>query len=107
MADQAAVGAVFAALADPTRRRVVQLLSPGTTVTASALARELPITRQGVAKHLAALDQAGLVAGERRGRETHYRLTPDPLAEAAGWMAAVGEGWDDRLRALKAHLGDG
>ena len=100
------VGAVFAALADPTRRQVVQMLSPGTTVTASALARELPITRQAVAKHLAALDHAGLVAGERRGRETHYRLTPDPLTEAAGWMAAVGADWDDRLSALRTHLGD-
>ena len=100
------VGAVFAALADPTRRQVVQRLSPGATVTASSLARELPMTRQAVAKHLAALDQAGLVAGERRGRETHYRLTPDPLTEAAGWMAAVGADWDGRLQALRTHLGD-
>ncbi len=105
MQEEQQVGAVFAALADPTRRQVVQMLSPGTTVTASALARELPITRQAVAKHLAALDQAGLVAGERRGRETHYHLTPDPLAEAAGWMAGVGAQWDGRLEALRGHLG--
>jgi DNA-binding transcriptional ArsR family regulator len=99
------VGAVFAALADPTRRQVVQSLSPGTTVTASRLAQELPITRQAVAKHLAALDHAGLVAAERRGRETHYRLTPAPLTEAASWMAGVGAEWDDRLEALRTHLG--
>jgi len=99
------VGAVFAALADPTRRQVVQSLSAGTTVTASRLAQELPITRQAVAKHLAALDHAGLVAAERRGRETHYRLTPAPLTEAATWMAAVGAQWDDRLEALRTHLG--
>lgn len=91
-----AVGAVFAALADPTRRQVVQSLSGGTTTTASKLAQGLPITRQAVAKHLAALDRAGLVAAERRGRETHYRLTPAPLGEAASWMAAVGAEWDDR-----------
>jgi DNA-binding transcriptional ArsR family regulator len=102
--NEAGVGAVFAALADPTRRSVVQSLSGGSTVTASKLARELPITRQAVAKHLAALDQAGLVAGERRGRETHYRLTPAPLTEAASWMAAVGAEWDDRLEALRGHL---
>jgi DNA-binding transcriptional ArsR family regulator len=98
------VGAVFAALADPTRRRVVQSLSAGSTVTASRLAQELPITRQAVAKHLAALDHAGLVEAERRGRETHYRLTPEPLTEAASWMAAVGGEWDDRLESLRAHL---
>ncbi|MEA2442824.1 MAG: hypothetical protein QOJ12_116 [Thermoleophilales bacterium] len=98
------VGAVFAALADPTRRRLVQSLAGGTTVTASALARELPMTRQAVAKHLAALGQAGLVACERRGREAHYRLTPEPLTEAADWMVAVGAQWDDRLAALRTHL---
>jgi DNA-binding transcriptional ArsR family regulator len=98
------VGAVFAALADPTRRRVVQSLSAGSTVTASRLAQELPMTRQAVAKHLAALDHAGLVEAERRGRETHYRLTPEPLTEAASWMAAVGGQWDDRLGALRTHL---
>jgi DNA-binding transcriptional ArsR family regulator len=101
------IGAVFAALADPTRRRVVQSLAGGTTVTASALARDLPITRQAVAKHLAALDHAGLVACERRGREAHYRLTPEPLTEAAGWMAALGGQWDDRLEALRTHLARG
>jgi DNA-binding transcriptional ArsR family regulator len=98
------VGAVFAALADPTRRQVVQSLSGGTTVTASRLALELPITRQAVSKHLAALDHAGLVESERRGRETHYRLTPAPLTEAASWMAAVGAQWDDRLASLRTHL---
>ena len=101
---EAQVGAVFAALADPTRRSVVQSLSAGSTVTASKLAQELPITRQAVAKHLAALDQAGLVAAERQGRETRYRLTPAPLTEAASWMAAVGAQWDDRLEALRSHL---
>ena len=104
---EATVGAVFAALADPTRRSVVQSLSAGSTITASKLARDLPITRQAVAKHLAALDHAGLVASERRGRETHYRLTPAPLTEAASWMAAVGAEWDDRLEALRAHLARG
>ena len=98
------VGAVFAALADPTRRQLVQSLSQGATVTASRLALELPMTRQAVAKHLAALDHAGLVAAERRGRETHYRLTPAPLTEAASWMAGVGAQWDDRLESLRTHL---
>ena len=55
-------------------------------------------------KHLVALDHAGLVEAERRGRETHYRLTPEPLTEAASWMAAVGGQWDDRLSSLRTHL---
>ncbi len=95
---------VFAALADPTRRQVVQSMAGGTTVTASALARDLPVTRQAIAKHLGMLHEVGLVAAERRGRETHYRLTPAPLTEAASWMAAVGAEWDDRLESLRAHL---
>ena len=98
------IGAVFAALADPTRRRLVMSLASGSTVTATRLSADLPMTRQAVAKHLAMLDHAGLVAAERRGRETHYRLTPEPLAGAADWMAAVGEQWDDRLAALRQHL---
>ena len=98
------VGVVFAALADPTRRQVVQSMAGGSTVTASALARDLPVTRQAVATHLSFLHDAGLVAAERRGRETPYRRTPAPLTEAASWMAAVGAQWDDRLEALRAHL---
>ncbi len=99
-----AAGAVFAALADPTRRQVVQVLSERETVTASSLAGELPMSRQAVAKHLALLDEAGLVAGERAGRETRYRLTPGPLSDAMGWMADAGARWDDRLARLQRRL---
>ena len=70
------LGAVFAALADPTRRQVVRSLAREQAVTASGLAGELPMTRQAVAKHLAALERAGLVTPRREGRETRYRLTP-------------------------------
>jgi DNA-binding transcriptional ArsR family regulator len=86
------IGAVFAALADPTRRQLVMSMARGSTVTATALSADLPMTRQAVAKHLAMLDHAGLVAAERRGRETHYRLTPAVLSEAIDWLEAVCEG---------------
>jgi DNA-binding transcriptional ArsR family regulator len=99
------VDAVFAALADPTRRAVILALSEGGPVTATRLAAELPVSRQAVAKHLEALAEAGLAEGERHGREKHYRLTPAPLAEAAAWMAGVGAEWDERLEALRRHLG--
>jgi DNA-binding transcriptional ArsR family regulator len=97
------VGRVFAALADPTRRQVVGELRRRETVTATELARELPMTRQAVAKHLAALDEAGLVQGVRSGRETRYRLTPQGVADALGWLADVGAAWDERLSALSAY----
>ena len=94
------IGAVFAALADPTRRQVVRSLSRQPDLTASRLAGELPMTRQAVTKHLAALDRAGLVSARREGRETRYTLTPAPLAEAMRWMDDVGAEWDARLARL-------
>jgi DNA-binding transcriptional ArsR family regulator len=98
-------GAVFAALADPTRRAMLRSLQAEPSLSASRLAGELPITRQAVAKHLSALRDAGLVTGRREGRETRYVLTPEPLAEAMGWMAEVGGFWDDRLRRLAERAG--
>ena len=92
---------VFSALADPTRRAVVRALCAQDEVTASGLASGLPMTRQAVAKHLAALERAGLVEPRRSGRETRYRLTPEPLEEAMAWMADVGGAWDARLGRLE------
>jgi DNA-binding transcriptional ArsR family regulator len=97
----AVAGAVFGALADPTRRRIVQALADRPTVTASALAAELPVTRQAIAKHLAALRDAGLASAEQAGRETRYRLTPAPFGDAMAWMATTGGQWDDRLARLQ------
>jgi len=95
--------AVFAALADPTRRAVIRTLAEGPH-TATEIAGRLPVTRQAVAKHLVALDQAGLVTSERAGREVRYRLTPRPMTEAMSWMADVGAEWDVRLERLRRHL---
>jgi ArsR family transcriptional regulator, cadmium/lead-responsive transcriptional repressor len=97
-------GPVFAALADPTRRHVVERLAQQGSVTATEVAGELPMTRQAVAKHLGALADAGLVTARRQGRETRYRLQPEPLAGAVEWMAAVGGRWDGRLAALREHV---
>jgi DNA-binding transcriptional ArsR family regulator len=98
------VDSVFDALADPTRRRVVETLARGGTVTASGLAEQLPITRQAVAKHLTALRGADLVTSSRVGRETHYKLRPQPLDEAASWIQMVGAEWDERLGALRRSV---
>ena len=94
------VGAVFSALADPTRREVVRSLAERPGLTASHLAGELPMTRQAVAKHLHALSGAGLVTARREGRETRYTLTPAPLTDAMRWMDDVGAQWDARLAKL-------
>jgi DNA-binding transcriptional ArsR family regulator len=90
---------VFEALGDGNRRRLLAVLAAHPS-TATELADELPITRQAVAKHLAALADAGLVEGERTGREVRFRVTPQPLSDAVTWMAEVGARWDDRLAAL-------
>jgi len=98
------VDAVFFALADPSRRFVVATLASRGTATPTELAAELPVTRQSVAKHLAALREAGLVEATRSGRETRYALTPAPLASAAAWLEEVGTTWDRRLESLKRLL---
>jgi DNA-binding transcriptional ArsR family regulator len=95
---------VFGALADPNRRYVLEALAQRETATATELAAEMPVTRQAVAKHLAALNEAGLVESRREGRETRYELTPGPLASAMDWMASVGADWDSRLARLNKHL---
>ena len=105
MASAATRDAVFDALADPTRRQVLSLVGERGEATASALARELPVSRQAVQKHLASLTSAGLVASRREGREVLYRVTPAPMSDAVGWMAEVGGQWDSRLAALARHLG--
>lgn len=102
--DDEHVGAVFAALADPTRRDVLRRLHGDATVTASTLADELPMTRQAAAKHLRTLADAGLVAGAREGRETRYRAVDGALDDAAAWMAGAGARWDDRLERLRRRV---
>ena len=92
---------VFGALADPTRRAILTAVAERGETTATDLAAGLPVTRQAVAKHLAVLQGAGLVAARRAGRETRYAPTPAPMSEAISWMTTVGARWDDRLAALQ------
>lgn len=96
--------AVFAALADPTRRGLVSRLVEEGPHTATDLARDLPISRQAVVHHLHALGDAGLVDTRREGREVRYRATPEPLAEAVAWMLDAGARWDRRLQRLRTQL---
>lgn len=95
--------AVFTALADPTRRRLLSAIAAH-PATATELAGELPITRQAVLKHLNTLAEAGLLEREREGRDVRYRVTPEPLSGAITWIAEVGGEWDTRLAALRSTL---
>jgi DNA-binding transcriptional ArsR family regulator len=98
------VDAVFQALADPSRRYVIETLAGRGPATVTELAADLPVTRQAVAKHLDTLRSARLVHPTRAGREVRYELTPGPLEDALDWMERVGGAWDERLEALRRHL---
>src|SRR3712207_7138069 len=93
---------VFAALADPTRWRVLSLLAEHGEGTATSLAGELPVSRVAVIKHLAVLDRAGLVQARRAGREVRYSVRTEPLGETARWMAGLVSQWDARLADRKS-----
>ncbi|MEU0788170.1 metalloregulator ArsR/SmtB family transcription factor [Streptomyces sp. NPDC006173] len=95
------VDGVLGALADPTRRQLLDLLAEKGTATATTLAERLPVSRQAVVKHLVVLDAAGLVSGSRVGREVRYALRPAALDAAARWMAALAADWDRRLANIK------
>lgn len=110
------LGLVFGALADPTRRQMLDTLMREGSTSVPALTAALPITRQAVAKHLSTLAVAGLVerapagkrapAGERppTGREVHYRLRPHALEPAASWMREADAAWAGRLDRLKQSV---
>jgi DNA-binding transcriptional ArsR family regulator len=100
------IGPVFAALADPTRRHVVETLVREGSTSVPALTSSLPISRQAIAKHLAALGDAGLIerAPTDGGREVRYRLRPDALAPASAWLDATAAAWDARLARLKQSV---
>ena len=95
---------IFAALADPVRRSLLLKLAEESPKTATQLAQDYPITRQGILKHLTVLEDAGLVAVQQRGRDKRYTLTPEPLNELDRWVKDVGAKWDERLLRLKTLL---
>jgi DNA-binding transcriptional ArsR family regulator len=95
---------VFTALADPMRRSLLANLAETSPRTATQLAEEYPITRQGVLKHLRVLEEAGLVSVYQEGREKRFVLTPEPLGELEIWIKEISAKWDQRLLRLKAFV---
>ena len=91
---------VFAALGDDTRWSILSRLGEG-PASASALAREFPISRQAIVKHLEVLRAAGLVESEQRGRELVHRAIGSRLSDVARQLERIGHAWDARLQAIK------
>jgi DNA-binding transcriptional ArsR family regulator len=97
---------VFSALADPNRRQIIERLAGGGPASATALAGQLGVSRQGAAKHLAGLTEAGIVTPSRQGREVLYELQDHGLRPGTTWFDRIGSEWDRRLTSLKRHLDD-
>jgi DNA-binding transcriptional ArsR family regulator len=93
--------ALWSAIGDPTRRRMLDLLLTDDGGTATSLSTRLTVTRQAVAKHLVVLDRAGLVHGVTAGREKQYHVDSAQLARAVAQLSDVGATWDRRLQRIK------
>ena len=92
-----AVDQVFAALADATRRQLLEILADQGPASASALSNDLPISRQAIAKHMVALEQAGLVSRTKRGKEICFQVEAHQLAATGRWMQRLAARWDPEL----------
>ncbi|MFM0739114.1 metalloregulator ArsR/SmtB family transcription factor [Paraburkholderia xenovorans] len=97
--------AVFGALADPTRRSILERLRGG-SLTVSALAEPYGVSLNAVSKHIKTLEKAGLIRREIRGREHACELDAARLAEASTWLDYYAEFWSGRIDALEKHLGN-
>jgi DNA-binding transcriptional ArsR family regulator len=101
--DDDAEVAVLRALADPTRRRIVELLAAGDH-TVTELTAGFDVSRPAVSRHLRVLREAGVVTSRAEDRRRVYRLQPDALEDVATWLARTRAAWTDRLDALEVEL---
>jgi DNA-binding transcriptional ArsR family regulator len=92
---------LWSAIGDPSRRQVLDLLVSHGDASASALAGQVAFSRQAVAKHLAVLEQAGLIQRRKQGREVLYQVQADRLDQATRAMAELAAQWDQRLAVIK------
>lgn len=95
---------VFQAIADPTRRSLLQLLGERDELPVTAISARYPMSRTAVSKHLRVLADAGLVKERKVGRETRYRLNADPLREVKRWLAYYERYWENKLQMLKTYV---
>jgi DNA-binding transcriptional ArsR family regulator len=95
--------ATLTALADPTRRRIVEALRAGER-SAGEIERSVRIPQPSASKHLKTLREAGLVRVRKDAQRRLYRLDPAPLAQLDAWLAPYRAFWNDKLDALERHL---
>jgi DNA-binding transcriptional ArsR family regulator len=93
---------VFAALGDPNRQRLLELLAARGRASATALAALVAVTRQAVDKHLRVLERAGLVSKTREGREVLYAVRAEEFQRSAVWLTEVAVAWERRLESIRA-----
>ena len=94
---------VFQAIADPTRRKLLKLLSKE-EMPVTAISGHFPMSRTAVSKHLRVLADAGLVKERKVGRETRYKLEPEPLYELKDWLQYFELFWENKLTSLKLFV---
>ena len=100
------VAPIFAALGDEIRLSLLSRLSEGHAQSIVELTRGTGLTRQGVSKHLGVLEQAGIISRDRVGRESHYAVRPESLAEAGRYLERASRQWDDAIARLKKFVED-
>jgi DNA-binding transcriptional ArsR family regulator len=96
--------AVFAALADPTRRDLLDQLAEDGPLHASAIAEHYDLSRQAIVKHLGVLHDAGLVTSSRHGNEVRFAVVPGAFDDVTQWLTGVGQQWDRRLVTLRKQV---
>jgi ArsR family transcriptional regulator, cadmium/lead-responsive transcriptional repressor len=96
---------LWEAIADPTRRKLLDLLVARGQATATTLTADMPVSRQAISKHLSLLQRVGLIDGHRQGREVRYEVREQRLTEATAALSEVANRWDRRLRTIK-HLAE-
>ncbi|MEC0094243.1 ArsR/SmtB family transcription factor [Paenibacillus macquariensis] len=103
MSEPASKHDVFQAIADPTRRRLLHLLSDQ-EMSVTIISGHFTMSRTAVSKHLRVLAEAGLVKDQKVGRETRYRLDPEPLLELKKWVSYYERFWENKLSSLKRFV---
>ncbi|KQL48519.1 ArsR family transcriptional regulator [Brevibacillus choshinensis] len=103
MNSSAAKHDVFQAIADPTRRQLLHLLVEQ-EMSVTTISGHFPMSRTAVSKHLRVLSEAGLVKEQKVGRETRYRMQPEPLLELKDWLSYYERFWENKMQALKRFV---
>ena len=95
---------MFVALADPTRRNILELLATSGELTATAIYEQFPVSPQAVSQHLKVLREAHLVEMEKRAQKHVYRLKPQTLSQFEAWITQTKQRWEERFAALDTVL---